>query len=1199
MTTKTVFYSDKTGLSVFGLLSLVLIISFFFIGPARAAVTYNGSSGIASLLSDGGCSGCHGAATPVACTGTALQTAWMDTTNASEARTSVQSCFSDLVDKISSSPSYGVRMPDGGPFYTSGEEAVFNQWDNDGYLLQAAPVTTTNNEDLVTNSSARLNSSTHPNGTTTTVTFRYALNVGLTSSAVTTSGSNIGSGGNGSAVSSSRTISGLNCGTTYYFRAQASNTSGSDNGSTTSLNTSACSNPTISVSGAGSSAGNRIQVQKGTTFTQTSVTFLTGDVDTSVNAWTINQPGAGSITGINTSTGAFTFNAPATAQNTSFTVSVTDSDPATGGGANTSSLVTVFVEVIDNAPEFRTAAFPGGSVITTDSLTVSEGNGSTPSQLINMFAYDADLDTLNWSVFTAPTRGTLSALANPTGTTNSITYTPNADVDINDSFVIRIDDGNATNDLTVTAVVTPVDDNPVAVADGPITFDIGVPVLIPVLSNDFDVDTGDVVSINAPSITGVTAGAAAVVMGNQIQYTSATSAAAAVNDNFQYGVIDDSPSMLTSGLATVSLQPRDTDLDTIPDYIDNCPGTANTAQTNTDGVPLANGNNTTDPGGTLGGDACDNDDDDDLITDVDELAYSMDPLDPSDALLDNDGDGISNLDEINTFMTNPNLANLAIDATGYWTSVDLTPPSPTEIHLDATAVRPSDPGPYRPGDNTIKWIPSNSIDSDLSLPDVGDPRLISNPPTQPLIIRPLVNFAADQNVESGLVTVELTMNGDSPSWPGTPVTVNYSVGGTADNPADHDAVSGSVLFNDTEYSRQITFTVVNDGAGDPDETVVFTIDSITNGAMGTKNVHTVTLIEGNVAPEVDIQFMQGGSEVGSAFDGAGNISINAIATDVNTPAQTLSYDWSGSDVSLTNPGNSPNWVAFAPPANGNYLIDVVVTDDGVPVRSTRVSRILNVATGGAAMPDADADGIPDSVDPFDSSAGTGDPSNMSLIPDQTVDAPSSFIVETEPGLKITTGNTAKAASSFGVLLTDSDISNFGSVTGTPPVNPNDSLSHVGGIYDFEVTGLIQGSSVQVVIPLVSSIPRNAVYRKFNPAIGWSAFVEDANNAVASAPGAPGVCPEPGSSDYRSGLNYLDNCIQLTIQDGGPNDTDNLANGKVADPGTIGIGLTEPVLFDEVEDGGGRMSSVLLIILMLIGVLRLWRSLKSGQLRFGD
>jgi len=54
------------------------------------------------------------------------------------------------------------------------------------------------------------------------------------------------------------------------------------------------------------------------------------------------------------------------------------------------------------------------------------------------------------------------------------------------------------------------------------------------------------------------------------------------------------------------------------------------------------------------GNNADSDDDNDGISDELEEQYGLNPLDPNDANKDYDGDGISNIDEINTYHTNPN-----------------------------------------------------------------------------------------------------------------------------------------------------------------------------------------------------------------------------------------------------------------------------------------------------------------------------------------------------------------------------------------------------------------------------------------------------------------------------------------------------------------------------------------------------------------
>jgi subtilisin family serine protease len=80
------------------------------------------------------------------------------------------------------------------------------------------------------------------------------------------------------------------------------------------------------------------------------------------------------------------------------------------------------------------------------------------------------------------------------------------------------------------------------------------------------------------------------------------------------------------------LPPPDADGDGIGDPDDNCPITANPDQTNTDADDQ--------------GDACDADDDNDGLPDSYENSHTfLNPLDPSDAALDQDGDGFNNFKE--------------------------------------------------------------------------------------------------------------------------------------------------------------------------------------------------------------------------------------------------------------------------------------------------------------------------------------------------------------------------------------------------------------------------------------------------------------------------------------------------------------------------------------------------------------------------
>ena len=307
---------------------------------------------------------------------------------------------------------------------------------------------------------------------------------------------------------------------------------------------------------------------------------------------------------------------------------------------------------------------------------------------------------------------------------------------------------------------------------------------------------------------------------------------------------------------------------------------------------------------------------------------------------------------------------------------------------------------------------------------------------------------------------------------------------------------------------------------------------------------------------INMAVKQGGVETSTISPVGGTATIE---TGITSSGYT--FDWSGSDTSLlTAAGGCPancsgSTFSFDPSSlSGNYKAKVKVSKGGDFTWATLNINVLSLST----TEDTDGDGIIDSVDGATDSDGDGIPDfldNNNLAANKlaiTLDDITSRVMVASKGiLGIGSDVLSEGINTF---ITNGDTSKI-----TPQVtmedlgnveDPHVDRSCVGGCYDFIVKGLDSGDTVNVVIPLSAAIPTKAVYRKF---VGgkWNLFdYTDTDRVSSAAATAPGVCPEPGSSSYKLGLNSGDYCVQLTLTDGGPNDADGTENGTIADPGGV-------------------------------------------------
>ena len=603
----------------------------------------------------------------------------------------------------------------------------------------------------------------------------------------------------------------------------------------------------------------------------------------------------------------------------------------------------------------------------------------------------------------------------------------------------------------------------------------------------------------------------------------------------------------TDGDGIPDAKDPDSDNDGIPDSVEGG------GDTDGDGIPDAK-----DPDADNDGVPDDIDTDGDGVPDIKESEDGTDP-EAAGAYRDTDGDGVPDVVEAisgtdpaepDSFRA-PAIAvpeDIWVDATGLYTKVDLGIARAVDALGKSLPVSVVDGITFfRPGLHLAYW----------ETVDRWGNRTVTG---QTVHVRPLVSFSKDEIVIEGqTVTVQVELNGPSPVYP---VTVPYTVGGNAAYPADHDLVDGSVTIT-AGTATVFSFTVASDSLDEEDETVVLTMDAAVN--RGAHSQYTATITEGNIAPTVQLRAMQDGETRTLISGDAGPVTVVSIVEDPNIDDDHL-YDWSETDAALVHPAETGGSFVFDPSAMapGVYTITIVVTDvpDGGTERSTKARLHLNLVAGLPPLSDTmdtDRDGIPDAEEGYGDTDNNGipdyltPPCNCSELPEQVV-GDNGYILEGDPGVCLRLSRYSLTGQGGGAQLA------------APELPGDPAADNIGGIFDFLATGLPDtGQSYRIVLPQRQPVPDHAVYRKYTDQEQWQTFVEDAANALSSAPGEPGYCPPPGSAAYTPGLNPGCWCVQITIEDGGPNDGDRTANNAVVDPGGVFVMATDntaPVAVDD-------------------------------------
>ena len=533
------------------------------------------------------------------------------------------------------------------------------------------------------------------------------------------------------------------------------------------------------------------------------------------------------------------------------------------------------------------------------------------------------------------------------------------------------------------------------------------------------------------------------------------------------------------------------------------------------------------------------DTDGDGLPDFYETANGLDPEDASDASGDADGDGISNLDEY-AGGTDPNKdelppeltipADISMAATGRMTEVALGAASAVDNKDGALSPTPSATGPFKSGMYAITWAISDAAGN-------------SSIAVQSVEIMPLANLTPSSvTVEGATVEVRVELSGTAAAYP---VTIPMSIGGTA-SASDFTSATDAIVISEGTKGMT-TLSITADDETESEETVVIILGAPTNAALGSVTERTVTIVEGNVTPVLTLAVTQGSNTGRIVAADAGTVTVTASYSDLNA-GDTHIFEWAAAVSDMPGAVIDGAVATFDPSTLGDTVASAgaSVTDSGIGSLSTAASATIKILAAAPVLgdTDTDGDGVADSAEGYGDSDNDGIPDYQDNIV-ETYLAPvgdSGQVIQSDVGTTITLGDTALADGNNEVGIDESDV-------GTQ----DEDWIYLGGLVDFEVSGAQAGASYNIVLPLSSAVPEDAVLRKFIDAnVGWQAFVENATNAVSSATAAIGTCPESGSASYTAGLVLGATCIQLMIEDGGPNDADGAADGTVTDPSGVGV-----------------------------------------------
>ncbi|KHT65442.1 hypothetical protein RJ45_01320, partial [Photobacterium gaetbulicola] len=829
------------------------------------------------------------------------------------------------------------------------------------------------------------------------------------------------------------------------------------------------------------------------------------------------------------------------------------------GLASENAVIKILVGAINDRPVARDDEFttfedePVDIAILSNDSDIEDGNGETgfASSQITLI----DQGSLN--------KGTVSVLAD-----GKLRYIPDADANGTDliSYSITDSDGYESLAATVTVTITPVNDSPVAIDNQAQLLEEGT-LEINVLGNDYDVDEGDQLDVSSVEIVSMPqGGTVSVTPAGAIRYQGIENFFG--DDLFSYQVKDANGDVSNIAMVSLTVLP----VNDVPIIVDDTITETYSEQNQFELDVLSN----------------------DVDVDGDELSIVAAQASVGTVTIENNKlnfvapAGFTGNVEISYLVTDEHselvsaTVNLTIEG-----DVQLGTPvinEPDDVEVNATGLFTKvDLGIASAFDSVGNPLSVSLVDNQLYFPpgkniaywQTKDAQGNTAEASQRVFVHPLVSIEKDRvTAEGSRHQVKVHLNGASPSYP---VVIPYTISGSVDN-KDHDLEEGKVVIEDG-VEGSITFSIAADGISEGDEELIITLDQSVN--LGSKSVFHLLIKEDNIPPQLTATVSQSGQNRQLITNSADLVTIRTTVIDANV-LDSHQYSWDTDEPLIINQSDNEEEFVFSPQSllPGHYRISLTVMDNASVPALVKKDIYFEVVSQLASLGTEDSDGdlMPDSEEGFADSDDDGIPDYLdainecNVLQERALES-DSYLIEGNPGVCLRKGVSVAANASGGTQLFDDEVEQeFGSDT---------EATNIGGVFDFIAYGLpTPGQTYQVVFPQRLPIPANAVYRKYSEENGWFDFVIDSNNYLSSTAGEAGYCPPPGSELWVVGLKEGDWCVQLTIEDGGPNDDDGTVNGSIMDPGGVAAKASENVLPVAEPDTAivGKNASVMIDVL---------------------